>query len=95
MTDSAFFFTALAHQRSTDTIGAGITEMVRRYYDNYTDATSLDPEFLKALEVIVRDTELSTDVEDLVRDTEQAFNREGGLQDSTGKPRTFDTFPEE
>jgi len=65
-------------------LAEGVRAAVSLYYDDYTDATELDPQFLDGLQVL--QPYLDDDLEDLIRGHEEALSREGG--------RVLSTFPE-
>lgn len=74
ITPEAFAF-LLARGQESEQISDGLRAVVRRYYEEYTDATDLDGTFLDAFVYIADESGVCG--EDLIRDVEDEFVQYG------------------
>ena len=87
MTVNVNMFMWEMHRRSLcEKVKVGLEAMVRAYYENYTDATELESEFIGKLCAVAEDLALSNEgleVYEAIRDAEENVNDTGGIQSDT------------
>lgn len=77
ITPEAFAY-MLASGQQKETVSDGLQTAIEMYYDEYTDADELDPEFVKALEVIGYVSSIY--IEELIDEVEAKLRRQGYVQ---------------
>ena len=88
-----FLLRAAAHARQEQAVLDGFAAIVRAYYENYTDATELEPGFIGALFNVARYIELDEDdLRETVVATERAINEDGGIEGTEGRHKVGPTF---
>lgn len=79
-----FVLRALEEQRRQQEVEDGIRAIVRTYYQNYTDATTLEPTFTRALMDVAQHIDLyEDDLFEIVVGEERAINAAGGIESGT------------
>lgn len=84
-----FFLQALADQRRDEDIVEGIQKLVEAYYDEYSDATEIEPSVLtklRAIEDLCIDLHIDFDLEATVRTAEANVHRDTGRRVQTFEP---------
>jgi hypothetical protein len=74
----------LRHHAMASTLGNGLIAAIIAYYENYTDATELEPSFISAMDTLVEMAGLGVDVYEVIFEAEQRINASGGIQSETG-----------
>ena len=78
LSKSSPFLQSLVETHRRIALEDGIEAAIWQYYDDYTDATELDPEFIAALKVVTGDgAYISKPLEQIVDDAEQAVREDG------------------
>ncbi len=71
-----------------ETWAAGVKAWVHLYYHEYTDATQIEPEALRALLSLYDDwVSYDADALDLIREAEKEINDAGGVMSATTNER--------
>ncbi len=85
---------SMTREAHRDTLADGLKAFVRLYYDEYTDATEVEPGALRALDAMLG--YLSIDLEGIVSEVEEEINDEGGVRsDSDGTYHKVCTYKRE
>lgn len=82
-----WYLDGLVQQGRRDALAQGLKAFVGLYFDEYTDATAVEPEVLVTLDNLLTVVPVDYDVEDLVRDAEADINAVGGVLSATTNKR--------
>lgn len=81
-------------RKEEEALAEGIKAYVWLYFNDFTDATELEPDVVRKLEWLVNILEVTDlDLPELVTEAEQEINEAGGIRsDSDGTVHTVQTF---
>lgn len=75
---------AIERQRKVDALNEGLAAFVKLYYDNFTDATEVEADAIRALTNLADILDLAdVDVQDIIRSAESDLNATGGVRSDT------------
>jgi hypothetical protein len=93
-----WFVDSLVREQNRTALTDGLKAFVRLYYDEFTDATEVEPEVLRTMVALLSALSMgpNEDVEEIVSEIEQEINEGGGVRsDSDGMYHKVCTYKED
>lgn len=91
---ASFMLRALERAAREEDLHNGLRALAVAYFHEYTDATTLEPDFVEALTRVVELLDMTDeDVRRAVRAAERDINDNGGIQGTEGWHQVGPTFP--